>query len=96
MTKYDTSWTFLTELRDKGRAEADRWLGSCAQYLGTGESSVDLRKEFIEDSDSSSDHGGSKKKSSPDKSSSKKDDSDVEMKSSSGASASPVSTDASD
>lgn len=48
-TKYDTSWTFLTELRDKGRAEADRWLSSCAQYLGTGESSVDLRQEFLED-----------------------------------------------
>ncbi|MEO0607415.1 MAG: patatin-like phospholipase family protein [Pseudomonadota bacterium] len=48
-TKYDTSWAFLTELRDKGRAEADRWLGSCAGYLGTGESSVDLRKEFLDD-----------------------------------------------
>jgi len=48
-TKYDTSWTFLTDLRDKGRAEADRWLGSCAQYLGTGDSSVDLRAEFLED-----------------------------------------------
>ena len=48
-TKYDTSWTFLTDLRDKGRAEADRWLGACAHHLGTGESSVDLRKEFLED-----------------------------------------------
>ena len=48
-TKYDTSWTFLTELRDKGRAEADRWLSDCAHYLGTGESSVDLRQEFLED-----------------------------------------------
>jgi NTE family protein len=48
-TKYDTSWTFLTDLRDKGRAEAERWLGSCARYLGTGESSVDLQKEFLQD-----------------------------------------------
>ena len=48
-TKYDTSWTFLTDLRDKGRAEADRWLDTCAHQLGTGESSIDLRQEFLED-----------------------------------------------
>ncbi len=48
-TKYDTSWAFLTDLRDKGRAEADRWLGSCSKYLGSGESSLDLRKEFLDD-----------------------------------------------
>lgn len=48
-TKYDTSWTFLTGLRDKGRAEAETWLNSCAHHLGTGESSVDLRKEFLDD-----------------------------------------------
>jgi len=48
-TKYDTSWTFLTDLRDKGRAEAERWLGSCSKYLGSGESSVDLQKEFLQD-----------------------------------------------
>lgn len=48
-TKYDTSWTFLTRLRDQGRAEADRWLSTCARHLGTGESSVDLRHEFLED-----------------------------------------------
>eukprot|EP00903_Cladosiphon_okamuranus_P002902 g2900.t1 len=47
-TKYDTSWAFLTDLRDKGRAEADRWLGSCAQYLGSGQSSVDLQAEFLQ------------------------------------------------
>ncbi|MEM6651819.1 MAG: patatin-like phospholipase family protein, partial [Pseudomonadota bacterium] len=47
-TKYDTSWTFLTDLRDKGRAEAERWLGSCSKYLGSGESSVDLQKEFLQ------------------------------------------------
>lgn len=48
-TKYDTGWTFLTGLRDQGRAEADRWLSTCARHLGTGESSVDLRQEFLED-----------------------------------------------
>lgn len=47
-TKYDTSWTFLTDLRDKGRAEAERWLGACAGQLGTGDSSLDLRKEFLD------------------------------------------------
>ena len=39
----------LTELRDKGRAEAEQWLGSCSKYLGTGQSSVDLQKEFLQD-----------------------------------------------
>jgi len=48
-TKYDTSWTFLTDLRDKGRAEAESWLRSCAKDLGTGRSSVDLKKEFLQD-----------------------------------------------
>ncbi|MEM7328675.1 MAG: patatin-like phospholipase family protein [Pseudomonadota bacterium] len=47
-TKYDTSWTFLTDLRDKGRAEAERWLHSCAKHLGSGASSVDLQKEFLQ------------------------------------------------
>lgn len=47
-TKYDTSWTFLTDLRDKGRAEAENWLGSCSKYLESGESSVDLQAEFLE------------------------------------------------
>ncbi len=48
-TKYDTSWAFLTELRDKGRSEAESWLGSCGRHLGTGTSSVDLQKEFLQD-----------------------------------------------
>ncbi|MEM8616117.1 MAG: patatin-like phospholipase family protein [Pseudomonadota bacterium] len=47
-SKYDTSWAFLTDLRDKGRAEAERWLGTCAHYLGTGNSAVDLQQEFLE------------------------------------------------
>lgn len=47
-TKYDTSWGFLTGLRDKGRAAADEWLGTCAHHLGKGTSSVNLREEFLE------------------------------------------------
>lgn len=47
-SKYDTSWSFLTSLRDQGRQAADDWLGSCADYLGTGNSAVDLRSEFLE------------------------------------------------
>lgn len=47
-TKYDTSWNFLTDLRDMGRAEADKWLASCASYLGTGRSAVNLREEFLQ------------------------------------------------
>lgn len=48
-TKYDTSWAFLTDLRDKGRAEAETWLGTCSKHLGSGQSSVDLRREFLDD-----------------------------------------------
>ncbi|MDJ0920295.1 MAG: patatin-like phospholipase family protein [Henriciella sp.] len=47
-TKYDTSWGFLTDLRDKGRVAAETWLGTCASYLGTRESSVDLQAEFLD------------------------------------------------
>lgn len=47
-SKYDTSWNFLTGLRDQGRQAADEWLKSCAHYLGTGSSAVDLRSEFLE------------------------------------------------
>ncbi len=47
-TKYDTRWAFLTELRDKGRSEADRWLRECAVHVGTKSSSFDIRKEFLD------------------------------------------------
>ena len=46
-TKYDTSWTFLTDLRDKGRAAAVEWLATCANHLGTDTSSLDLKSEFL-------------------------------------------------
>jgi len=47
-SKYDIRWRLLTELRDLGRAEADRWLGECAEHVGTNTSSFDIRKEFLE------------------------------------------------
>jgi NTE family protein len=47
-SKYDTRWRLLTELRDLGRAEADRWLRECAEHVGTNTSSFDIRKEFLE------------------------------------------------
>lgn len=47
-SKYDTRWRLLTELRDLGRAEADRWLRECAVHVGTNMSSFDIRKEFLE------------------------------------------------
>ena len=47
-SKYDTRWRLLTELRDLGRAEADRWLRECAVHVGTNTSSFDIRKEFLE------------------------------------------------
>ena len=47
-TKYDTSWKFLTELRDLGRAAAEVWLSSCAKHVGTNSSSLDLREVFLQ------------------------------------------------
>ena len=47
-TKYDTSWTFLTDLRDKGRAAATEWLATSADHLGTDTSSLDLKFEFLD------------------------------------------------
>lgn len=47
-TKYDTNWSFLTTLRDLGRVAADDWLRECLHYVGTKQSNVDLRKEFLE------------------------------------------------
>lgn len=47
-SKYDTRWRLLTELRDLGRTEADRWLRECAVHVGTDTSSFDIRKEFLD------------------------------------------------
>ncbi|CAN0524730.1 unnamed protein product, partial [Scytosiphon promiscuus] len=47
-TKYDTSWDFLTKLRDIGRAAAEGWLGECGELIGTNQTHLDLRREFFE------------------------------------------------
>tara|TARA_R110002020_G_scaffold83397_2_gene207460 strand:+ start:375919 stop:376926 length:1008 start_codon:yes stop_codon:yes gene_type:complete len=47
-SKYDTSWDFLTKLRDLGRAAADAWLTDDAHLVGGKTSNIDLRKEFLE------------------------------------------------
>ncbi len=47
-SKYDTSWRFLTRLRDLGRAAADAWLADGAELVGTKKSNIDLREEFLE------------------------------------------------
>jgi NTE family protein len=47
-TKMDTSWQFLTGLRDQGRAAADNWLRNDAHHIGTKKSNLDLRAEFLD------------------------------------------------
>lgn len=47
-TKYDTSWDFLTRLKEMGRAAAENWLGDCGEMIGTNQTHLDLRKEFFE------------------------------------------------
>jgi NTE family protein len=46
-TKYDTRWSFLTELRDQGREAAFKWLERCAKSIGE-RSTIDLKAEFLE------------------------------------------------
>jgi NTE family protein len=46
-TKFDTSWRFLTGLRDQGRAAAEAWLTGDAELVGTNKSNCDLREEFL-------------------------------------------------
>ncbi|MCC5995971.1 MAG: patatin-like phospholipase family protein [Oceanicaulis sp.] len=45
-TKYDTSWSFLTSLRDLGRETAQTWLDTHADDVGV-RSSIDLKAEFL-------------------------------------------------
>tara|TARA_R110000868_G_scaffold33830_1_gene122479 strand:- start:7807 stop:8835 length:1029 start_codon:yes stop_codon:yes gene_type:complete len=47
-TKMDTSWHFLTGLRDQGREAADKWLRNDAHHIGTKQSNLDLRTEFLD------------------------------------------------
>ncbi|MEM6947259.1 MAG: hypothetical protein AAF486_04135, partial [Pseudomonadota bacterium] len=45
-SKYDTRWSFLTQLRDTGRTYADTWLETCYPKVGR-DNSVDVREEFL-------------------------------------------------
>jgi NTE family protein len=44
-SKFNTEWTFLNDLKTRGRAAADEWLGSCVEAVGRT-SSVDLQARF--------------------------------------------------
>ncbi len=44
-SKFNTEWTFLKDLKARGRAAADEWLGSCSGDVGE-RSSVDLQARF--------------------------------------------------
>lgn len=46
-TKYDTSWRFLTDLRDRGRDAAQSWILASRDQVGKT-SSVDIQEEFLE------------------------------------------------
>ncbi|SIT46750.1 Patatin [Paraburkholderia ribeironis] len=45
-SKYNADWSFLCDLRDNGRREADAWLARHHRNIGQ-RSSIDIRKEFL-------------------------------------------------
>ncbi len=45
-SKSNTNWSFLTGLRDRGRATAESWLAENFQHIGK-RTSIDLEKEFF-------------------------------------------------
>jgi NTE family protein len=45
-SKLDTSWPFLCDLRDRGRAAAGAWLEKAYEHIGL-RSTVDLRAEYL-------------------------------------------------
>ncbi|WP_429911000.1 patatin-like phospholipase family protein [Glycocaulis sp.] len=45
-SKYDTSWHFLTGLRDAGRQAAKDWLENCHVHVGK-RSSIDVRGDYL-------------------------------------------------
>ncbi len=45
-TKFDTSWSFLTELRDRGREAMGAWLDAHYEHLNVRDT-VDLHAEFL-------------------------------------------------
>ena len=44
-TKFNTEWSFLNDLKARGRAAADEWLGSCLDAVGR-HASVDMQARF--------------------------------------------------
>lgn len=46
-SKYDTSWSFLTGLRDLGREAAREWLDTCSHDVGK-RSSIDVRAGYLQ------------------------------------------------
>jgi len=46
-TKFISGWEFLTDLRDRGRETAERWLAENFKHIGK-RSSVDIRKNFLQ------------------------------------------------
>ncbi|MAP94211.1 MAG: alpha/beta hydrolase [Ponticaulis sp.] len=48
-TKFDTNWSFLTELRNRGREEAALWVAAHRRKVGKS-SSVDIKSEFLDSS----------------------------------------------
>lgn len=45
-SKFDVSWSFLSNLRDRGRSEADAWLEANRDAIGK-ESTVDLESQYL-------------------------------------------------
>jgi NTE family protein len=45
-TKFSSDWTFLTMLRDRGRAAAAEWLQACSHNIGK-KSTVDLQQHYL-------------------------------------------------
>lgn len=44
-TKFNTEWSFLTDLKERGRTAAEQWLADCGTCIGV-KSSVDLKVGF--------------------------------------------------
>ncbi|AVA34679.1 MULTISPECIES: patatin-like phospholipase family protein [Cupriavidus] len=45
-SKYNGDWSFLCNLRDQGRAQAEAWLGRNYEHVGQ-RSSIDIKEEFL-------------------------------------------------
>jgi NTE family protein len=44
-SKFNTEWTYLNGLKDRGREAASEWLASCFDAVGA-RSSIDLQARF--------------------------------------------------